>query len=95
MVKNLLATASLMLVFSLSNSAHAEKHKYPILKPAPPPCLFLVDEETGEPVGNAMNPPCELGSTIVNPGDPVDPVKRAQFGKTRPASTEDPKPKSR
>ncbi len=72
----------LMTLFSTTGFSF-EKHKYPILKAAPPPCLFFVDEDTGELTGNASNPPCELGNITVHPGDTVNPRLRKQYGKIK------------
>ena len=60
--------------------------KYKKLDPADPPCLFLLDENSGEPTGDPVNPPCELGGTVVNPGDSVDPVARIKFGRAAQTS---------
>ncbi len=72
--------ALLALTASISFSASAEKHKYPKLKPADPPCLFLLDENTGEPTGNAVNAPCELGKAKIKPGQKVNPMLRKKYG---------------
>jgi len=85
MATKLFMTTLLVLLLSGSGSVHAEKFQYELLKPADPPCLFLMDEDTGSPTGNAVNPPCDLGGTIVNPGDTADPVLRAKYGKPKTA----------
>jgi glycerol uptake facilitator-like aquaporin len=81
MASKLLTATLLVLLLLGSNSTHAERRKLEKLKPADPPCLFLLDEETGDPTGTAMNPPCDLGGTVVNPGDTVDPILRKKYGK--------------
>jgi glycerol uptake facilitator-like aquaporin len=91
MATKILTTALLVLLFLGSGSVYAEKFKYEKLKPADPPCLFLLDEDTGQPTGNAVNPPCDLGGTVVNAGDIADPVLRAKFGKPKAAETERPR----
>jgi len=83
MATKLLAATLLVLLFLGSGSAYAERRKLEKLKAADPPCLFLLDEETGDPTGTAMNPPCDLGGTIVNPGDTVDPILRKKYGRSQ------------
>ncbi|MDQ7050684.1 MAG: hypothetical protein Q9M92_14565 [Enterobacterales bacterium] len=70
----------LALSTSLAFQASAEKHKYPKLKPADPPCLFLLDENTGQATGNPVNAPCELGSITIKPGQKVNPMLRKKYG---------------
>jgi glycerol uptake facilitator-like aquaporin len=82
MATKLLTATVLVLLFLGSTSTHAERRKLEKLKAADPPCLFLLNEETGEPTGTAMNPPCDLGGTVVNPGDTVDPILRKKYGKS-------------
>jgi len=78
----------LALASSFAFQASAERHKYPKLKPADPPCLFLLDENTGEPTGNAVNAPCELGSIVIKPGQKVNPMLRKKYGEvTRDGKT--------
>ncbi len=70
----------LALSSSLMFQASAEKHKYPKLKPADPPCLFLLDENTGQATGNPVNAPCELGSANIKKGQKVNPMLRKKYG---------------
>jgi hypothetical protein len=87
MTNKLLVTCSLAMVLLASTAANAEDgFKYRKLKPADPPCLFLLDENTGQPTGNAVNPPCVLGSQTVQPGDNVSDEARAKFGKAAEAN---------
>ena len=79
------ATLITVLILGLGVAQAEERKKFEKLPMADGPCLFLLDEDTGEPTGNAVNPPCELGQVHVNPGDDVNPALRAQYGK---ASTE-------
>lgn len=83
MNKKLLLLAIISAQFSTFSHAEGD-FKYRKLKPADPPCLFLLDENTGDPTGNPVNPPCQLGQTSVNPGDNVSPKLRKQFGKIAP-----------
>ena len=77
----MLLVALVMLVGSATG--YAERPKMQKLKAADPPCLFLMDEESGELVGDAVNPPCDLGGASVNEGDEVAPSRRQEFGQTR------------
>ncbi len=71
----------LLLSLSLSSAAFAEGgFKYRKLKPADPPCLFLLDEDTGQPTGDPVNPPCTLGNVSVKPGQKVNPALRKKYG---------------
>ena len=88
MTDRVLVAVSLAGLLLASAAAHAEEgFKYRKLKPADPPCLFLLDENTGNPTGDPVNPPCELGGTVVNPGDNVDPGLRAKHGKAADAAS--------
>jgi len=72
----------LLISVSFSGALLAEGgFKYRKLKPADPPCLFLLDENTGQPTGNPMNTPCTLGSVTVKPGQKVNPAFRKKYGK--------------
>jgi hypothetical protein len=87
MANKLLITGSLAALLLASTAANAEEgFKYRKLKPADPPCLFLLDENTGQPTGNPVNPPCVLGNQNVQPGDNVSASDRARFGKAAEAS---------
>jgi hypothetical protein len=83
MKTKLLTATFLSLLLLGSASTYADEFKYKKLKPADPPCLFLLDEDTGQPTGNAVNPPCVLGITPVSPGDSPDPALVAKFGKAK------------
>jgi hypothetical protein len=89
----LLIMTLLVMPLLISSLANADEFKYRKLKPADPPCLFLLDEDTGQPTGNAVNPPCVLGSTVVNPGDTVDPILRKKYGQTQAAGNTGPAPR--
>jgi hypothetical protein len=87
MTSRLLITGSLAALLFTSMAANAEEgFKYRKLKPADPPCLFLLDENTGNPTGDPVNPPCVLGNSTVNPGDNVSAGDRLRYGK---AATKD------
>lgn len=88
MATKLLTATFLALLLLASSAIYADEFKYKKLKPADPPCLFLLDEDTGQPTGNAVNPPCVLGSTVVNPGDTTNPALRAKFGKAKAETSE-------
>lgn len=83
-----LIVASLATIVALSASfANAEERKkMELLDPADGPCLFLLDENLNE-YGDPVNPPCDLGGVIVNPGDPINAADRRKYGK--PAPTDD------
>ena len=88
MTNKLLVAGSLATLLLASAAANAEGgFKYRKLKPADPPCLFLLDENTAQPTGDPVNPPCELGGTVVNPGDNVNPGLRAKHGKAADAAS--------
>ncbi|MEH6549409.1 MAG: hypothetical protein V7711_14810 [Pseudomonadales bacterium] len=60
-------SAVLIIFLALGSSViFAEKYKYPKLKPADPPCLYLLDDE-GNETGVAGNPPCD-SRAAANPG---------------------------
>jgi len=66
-MKTLIILAALLL----STSAFADRVKFEKLTPADGPCLYLLDENTGEPTGNAVNPPCtEDGAAAPTQIDP-------------------------
>jgi len=76
-------TKLLIILVSISLSGMAlakDGFKYRKLKPADPPCLFLLDENTGQPTGNPVNTPCTLGSVTVKPGQSVSPALRKKYG---------------
>ncbi len=87
MTNRLLIIGSLATLVLASAASADEGFKYRKLKLADPPCLFLLDENTGQPTGNPVNPPCELGGTVVNPGDNVNPGLRAKHGKAADAAS--------
>ena len=80
MANKLLAGLLLVVLIAVFNTGFAEKRKYPKLKAAEGPCLFLLDDE-GNETNVIANPPCDLGGTIVNPGDSVDPAHIEQYKK--------------
>lgn len=85
MTSRLLVTGSLAALLFASMAANAEEgFKYRKLKPADPPCLFLLDENTGQPTGDPVNTPCVLGNSTVNPGDNVSAGDRLRYGKAAP-----------
>jgi len=51
----------------LSTAALADRVKFEKLTPADGPCLYLLDENTGEPTGNAVNPPCTEDAAQIDP----------------------------
>jgi len=71
----------LLLILSFSTGIAGDRKKFEYLPPDRP-CMFFLDEETGEPTGDPANPPCDLHTTRVNPGDKVDPELRKKYGKT-------------
>jgi len=64
-------TLIILTALLLSTSALADRVKFEKLTPADGPCLYLLDENTGEPTGNAVNPPCtEDGAAAPTQIDP-------------------------
>ena len=84
MVNKLLAGLLFVVLIVVFNTGFAEKRKYPKLKPAEGPCLFLLDDD-GNETNVVANPPCDMGGTIVNPGDDVDPVQIENYKKAKKA----------
>ena len=82
MVNKLLAGLLFVVLIVVFNTGFAEKRKYPKLKPAEGPCLFLLDDD-GNETNVVANPPCDMGGTIVNPGDDVDPVQIENYKKAK------------
>jgi len=85
MTNKVLAGLLFVVLIAVFNTGFAEKRKYPKLKPAEGPCLFLLDDE-GNATNVVANPPCDLGGTIVNPGDTVDPAQIENYKKAKKAS---------
>jgi len=85
MTNKVLIAGSLAALLLASTAVQAEGgFKYRKLKPDDPPCLFLLDENTGQPTGDPMNTPCTLGNSTVSPGGNVNPADRAKYGKAAP-----------
>jgi len=79
---------SLIVVFMMISSlTFAEKYKYPKLKPADPPCLYLLDDE-GNETSTVANPPCDQGGTIVTPGNVEGPAQKDKPDDTPSAERE-------
>lgn len=88
MTNKVLIAGSLAALLLASTAVQAEGgFKYRKLKPDDPPCLFLLDENTGQPTGDPMNTPCTLGNSTVNPGGNVNPADRAKYGKAADAAS--------
>lgn len=75
----------LTLLAGIGTSLAEERKKMELLDPADGPCLFLLDEDLNE-IGNPVNPPCELGTIVVNTGDPISAEDREKFGQPAPTS---------
>lgn len=80
MLNKIFSMMFLLLTSSIAFQAMAERNVYPKLKPSDPPCLFLLDVNTGQPTGNPVNAPCELGSIAVKAGQTVSSSLRKQYG---------------
>ncbi len=75
----------LTLLAGIGSSLAEERKKMELLDPADGPCLFLLDEDLNE-TGSPVNPPCELGTIVVNAGDPINAEDREKFGLPAPTS---------
>ena len=91
MANKLLAGLLFVVLIAVLNTGFAEKRKYPKLKPAEGPCLFLLDDE-GNETNVVANPPCDMGGTIVNPGDNVNPAQIENYKKAEKAGKTKAKP---
>ncbi len=75
----------LTLMAGIGSSLAEERKKMELLDPADGPCLFLLDENLNE-TGSPVNEPCELGTVVVNAGDPISAEDREKFGQPAPTS---------
>ncbi len=75
----------LTLVAGIGTSLAEERKKMELLDPADGPCLFLLDEDLNE-IGSPVNPPCDLGTIVVNAGDPISAEDRQKYGQPAPTS---------
>ena len=76
-------TAAIAVTAAMTGGAQAENHHYPKLKPADPPCLYLMDEN-GNPTGAATNAPCTQSSAKGRELDKSTPMLAKELDKSSP-----------
>jgi len=83
-----------LLLILVSTTGFADDSKENTTLPPAKPCMFFADMNTGEPTGEPANAPCDLDTTRISPGDPVDPELRKKYGKVFKQPSEQPQGES-